>query len=214
MRKTVKVSILDEPSTYSHEMSHMIDNFFGERTNLGFQWNSRFATKKEGKYLTNLFNSSHSKKIGTYTNGDGCYFKGNWLDIYEGRIYNKSRGVGEEWWAMNMERYGTYRAMYNDIIGYSRYKKRQRRFALNSKRKFQAEIDEVQKSLAKEHKDSQRYVGLKREIEVLKENRDVPDDILSRKEWAENGTLWRSVQFQYPKLAEFIENKFGGDFIL
>ena len=57
-------------------------------------------------------------------NGDGKYWKDNWINNYEGRIYD-SGGPGQEWWSMNCQRYSKYKEQldkFDDkIIAYQNY---------------------------------------------------------------------------------------------
>ncbi len=96
----------------------------------GFQWmeGSGFATQAKREELQNEFRSWVAKRVGpegesvldTYTmeqtweqagrvvSAKEKYYAGNFIDYYEGRKY-AGTGDGVEWWAVNMERYSTYK---------------------------------------------------------------------------------------------------------
>lgn len=121
---------------YGHEFSHAIDDFMSRiiprgfsqaaykpvrgGVGTGFKWqNNRYVTNAEGAELRGSFKSLHSTTKGKYTNGDGYFWEDNWIDNYEGRIYERVGGdTGIEWWAMNGQRYCKYR---NRLDEYGKY---------------------------------------------------------------------------------------------
>ena len=101
----------DTGKTLGHELGHAIDGLFEGEGHDGANWGrfkSRFVSKEDGGNFRGWFKKQHSGKIGTYKNGDGDFFRDNWISDYEGRIY-RGRGTGQEWWAMNCERYSDYK---------------------------------------------------------------------------------------------------------
>ncbi len=66
-------------SALSHEIGHMIDHAFSGKKHFNtFLWErSNFTSFAEGSRLRALFRKQHSGKIGTYSNGDGQYYKNN-----------------------------------------------------------------------------------------------------------------------------------------
>lgn len=120
----VRLSTRDKYYIIAHELGHAVDDlvftrlrdggYYNEGT--GFKWiDNDFVTKKQAEELKKEYRSLTSGKIGTYTNGDGKYHKNNWLTDYEGRIYSgRTHGIGEEWWAMNVQRYSRYKILLTE----------------------------------------------------------------------------------------------------
>jgi len=115
----VEVFANDGYVTVAHEVGHAVDDvIFGAKHDLyqvggsgtGFRWtNNPWVKAEDGKRLAGVYKSIHTKEIGTYTNGDGNYWKDNWIRDYEGRIYPWKGGTdGPEWWTMNCQRYAEY----------------------------------------------------------------------------------------------------------
>jgi hypothetical protein len=107
----------DTAEIVAHEMGHMVDGFFS-RSGLGFegramgQWkDSAYVSRKEGSAYRSWYKNQHSGKRGTFKNGDGEFWKNNWIENYEGRIYRG--GVGEQWFAMNNQYYWKYKTRYD-----------------------------------------------------------------------------------------------------
>lgn len=108
--------------TISHEFGHAVDGLgsaLGDGMwgfySPGLKWgNSRYFTRAQAEDYRSWFAKQHSGEKGLYTNGDGYYWKGNWLDNYEGRIYTDTE-VGEEWWAMNSQRHNAYYVGIQDM---------------------------------------------------------------------------------------------------
>jgi len=128
-----------------------------------------------------------SGRVGYFDNGDGSYWKNNWLDSYEGRIYEHqlNRGsVGVEWWSMNCERYATYRQR---LIEYEQKVDK-------AKREWEAA---KKRSAKKAHIDR-----MKEKYEKLKaEGAD---------SYAARSSKWDKVRKRYPELARFMEESFSG----
>jgi hypothetical protein len=97
----------------SHEVAHAVDNLYSKQQGTGMKWgNTPFGSTEEGKFLREYFKKQHKGfGKGVYDNGDGLYWKDNWLDDYEGRIYDHSRpgAAGQEFWTMNVQRYARFR---------------------------------------------------------------------------------------------------------
>jgi len=106
--RLIKVAKDDTYDVISHELGHAIDGLFNGNGHTGLKWyNELFVTSSEEHGYESWFNKIRSRKIGIYKNGDGKYWKDNWLSDYEGRIYSTG-GHGQEWWAMNIQRYSKY----------------------------------------------------------------------------------------------------------
>lgn len=102
---------------FAHEWGHAVDDFFSRRGGYvgdylngmtGLHWEDgiekvAYVTKRDAQDMRIAFKSHTSGEIGTYASGDGKFYKDNWMEDYEGRIYDKG-GIGQEWWAMNMSR--------------------------------------------------------------------------------------------------------------
>jgi hypothetical protein len=86
---------------------------YSKQQGTGMKWgNTPFGSTEEGKFLREYFKKQHKGfGKGVYDNGDGLYWKDNWLDDYEGRIYDHSRpgAAGQEFWTMNVQRYARFR---------------------------------------------------------------------------------------------------------
>lgn len=110
----------------AHEFAHAVDgaafgkfrsaskvgpdgNLFVQHTATGFDWaDNEYVTVKEAKEVLGEYKSLAGPIA---SNGDGRYYTGNWVDEYEGRIYDVSPTTqkdGVEWWSMNVERYHEY----------------------------------------------------------------------------------------------------------
>lgn len=110
----------------SHEFAHAIDggalgkfqsaggadssgSLFQQHTSTGFQWaNNEYVSEADAADLLKEYKSLAGPEA---VNGDGRYYTGNWLDEYEGRIYDDGPNMqrdGVEWWAMNVERHHEY----------------------------------------------------------------------------------------------------------
>jgi len=191
--------VLDGRDTFDiigHEMSHAIDDLVFNRTleggwykaGTGFQWEDNlFVTKEEGKRFRSLFTKKHSGVKGKYTNGDGYYWKDNWIDDYEGRIYTGKSGVGSEWWAMNCQRYTKYR---QSLIKYD-----------EQLEQFLGEASRVEKrrGITDPYAKSMRAKADK----LAEEGRDV---------WAARVSGWAKAKERYPELTDFIDDMFGNKF--
>jgi len=135
LNKTITLSSQHSSTTFAHEFAHSIDDLiFSKKVvrkgskGTGFQWvDNDFITEAEGKRMSDLFAKTHSNVKGTYTNGDGQYWKDNWIRDYEGRIYEgEGAGVGNEWWAVNCERYAGHKIV--EKVGYSDWIKAKERY--------------------------------------------------------------------------------------
>jgi hypothetical protein len=93
----------DSFDVIAHELSHAVDDLRNKGKGTGLMWNAEI--RQEFKDLV----KTSGNKRGIYRNGDGEYWKDNWISNYEGRIY-AGFGDGDEWWAMNIQRYATMRA--------------------------------------------------------------------------------------------------------
>ncbi|MBW8001746.1 MAG: hypothetical protein FVQ80_06950 [Planctomycetes bacterium] len=94
----------------SHELAHAIDNHFsGTNGSVGMEWQTgKFVASKEGDDIRKWFDGHKTGKIGEYENGDGEFWRDNWIDDYEGRYYDDVDGDGVEWWSVNVHRYQGY----------------------------------------------------------------------------------------------------------
>jgi len=93
----------------SHEMAHAIDDFFGGiKGKYGYWGDVKYATEKEATVYRKWFKNQHSGEAGKYDDG-GSFWKNNWIDDYEGRIYSDPLGEALEWWSMNVQRWADYR---------------------------------------------------------------------------------------------------------
>jgi hypothetical protein len=97
----------------AHEFGHAIDAYWSRNNVTGGQWAGQrfhqYVTMGDAGNFESWFNAKSSGIKGIYTNGDGQYWKNNWLNNYEGRIYN-GEGIGNEWWTMNIQRLSYERA--------------------------------------------------------------------------------------------------------
>jgi hypothetical protein len=172
---------------------------------LGFRWrDTELFSESEASSLSKLFDVQKRDGRGTYSNGDGQYFVGNWLNQYEGRIYEHSSGQGIEFWAMNMQRYTRYRA------GFGRYD--------DQVKKYRKDLAGFQKSLevAKKSKTGTRYGYSVKHFEKAIKDRKAKLEKLAQEgpdKWAARTAKWERVRKTYPDVASFIERKFGGEFI-
>jgi len=184
---------------FSHEFGHIIDAHFNASAQGGFYWeNGKFVTKAEGVNLRKWFADHHPTNTkGVYTNGDGKFWKNNWITDYEGRIYTDHVGVGQEWWAMNLQRYAEYRNRYE--FGYDRMIKN----LTDNIKRYEAALVET------------KFPGTY--TDLLKNEQARLKSVLERGREGyalSAGSEWNLAKQRYPKLTEFIETKFGKPFML
>lgn len=107
----VFIGAKDDASMIAHEWGHAIDGFFNGEGYTGRNWTSpgfeSYVTAKDGENYRSWFKAKTSTKKGKFGNKDGFFFENNWISDYEGRIY-PGGSMGEEWWAMNIQRYSSY----------------------------------------------------------------------------------------------------------
>lgn len=184
--------------TIAHEFSHAMDNMFGwfgklrsTSENLGFRWNKNpFSTREQAQSLVDEFRSLISRKkngetmIGTYRNGDGNYFKDNWINNYEGRIYRwMDAGDGIEWWSVNYGRYHHYTECLS---------------------RFDSDVAYLKQSVARMEAEGSSYAsGMKGRLEDLLK--------IGRDGWAAKESQWDIARRRYPTLSKYIEDHFGVD---
>lgn len=177
----------DTYDVIAHEIGHAIDDLVLGRTlphhnsiGTGLNWvDNVYTSNAKGKELRTIYRSYTNGKQGLYTNGDGYYWKDNWLDDYEGRIYSKTRGIGEEWWAVNCQRY-------------SKYQVKMRRYD-GAIRRIESEIENTS---APGYKTS-----LQKKLVRLKQE--------GQSTWAARVSEWEKAKKRYPELTSFIEDNFG-----
>jgi len=180
---------IDKPDVVAHEFAHAVDDFFSGYVSsaggrMGGGWiESEFVTAKDGDSFKMWFNSHKSGGKGDFWNGDGKYWRGNWIRNYEGRIYPHLND-GVQWWSMNMQRYQEYRlSLKKKLLNLDSY----RNILENPKNFSKAEIE--------------------RAVEAF-----VYDPVKLAESWGGEGT-WAEVKNHSPRLAAFIEEKFGKDFM-
>jgi len=112
--------------TVGHEFAHAIDHFWSSKGKR-FNWTDgywqegplqQWVTKKDAKKYREWFEAQKTGGKGTYTNGDGEYWLGHWMNNYEGRIYNQDKSCGTEWWSMNVQRYSEWKRTHLDSGDY------------------------------------------------------------------------------------------------
>ena len=189
----VKLDTRDSPSIIAHEFSHAIDDLVLGRNlqgtsqykGTGFLWeNTPFSSDEDRIKLKREFRSLHSGQTGKYANGDGEYWKDNWLDNYEGRIY-KRWGDGTEWWAMNCQRFSDHQ---NQLTKYD-----------ETLSKFAAESERARSRGNVDYADA-----ADNKAQRLRDE--------GRESWALRLSQWGKAQERYPELSSFIESKFGRQF--
>ena len=201
----------DTAATFSHEFGHLIDGHFNSDYKSGFGWgDGKFVTQKEGKNLRTWFREHHPTNTrGVYKNGDGQFWENNWITDYEGRIY--STGHGQEWWAMNCQRYAQYR---NDLtVGFDKYVAKLEgdaevwdRYVTKLKGWVGTpEGDKVRDLTQQIARYDQYVVQGKLKVQATIDN--------GKEAWALNHSKWGKVKERYPKLSGFMEEKFGQPFM-
>jgi len=187
----VSLSKTDGVNIIAHETAHAVDDFFGLNKHAGrdlrsadggFIWDdNQFVSKTNAISLKEEYKSIRSGEKGIYKNGDGAYWKDNWINNYEGRIYN--RGIGHEWWAMNNQRFSKYQ---------------------NAGVKFDKTIENYTKDIKRLQGKEDLIVGhLKGQIKKMTDE--------GRDTWAARTSKWDKARERYPELSSFIEEKFGVD---
>lgn len=97
-------------TTVAHEIAHAMDFRMAEGSR-GFKgnrlmWsdkNNPWASKKDSRKMMSYYDKQKSGKTGYYSNGDGAYDIGDWIDDYEGRRYGSGNAL--QFWSMGNERY-------------------------------------------------------------------------------------------------------------
>jgi hypothetical protein len=125
--KHIMVARDNKPEDWAHEVGHTLDSFFsGDDIDRDVWTNKKYAGAENREGYKGIFHSLRKKKRGTYKNGDGELWLGNWISNYEGRIYRKKNAFvagavgiaaeahGLEFWAMNSQRYATYKYFVNE----------------------------------------------------------------------------------------------------
>jgi len=192
----VHLYTMDRAEVVAHEFSHALDDMiFGmtdtggyRHKNTGFLWmDNVYTTEDMGQDFRRLFRATSSGKTGVYANGDGRYWKDNWLDDYEGRIYS-GLGAGDEWWAMNGQRYYRYQ---------------------DNRLRFDKKITNLERDIAEARSKTPkenfaRFIELReRELNKLLDE--------GREAWASRTSKWEKARQRYPELSAYFENMFGFD---
>jgi len=115
-KNQIRVYESDDYITFAHEYGHGVDKWLsGQSSSWGSDsgrlWtDNMIASRKDAKLYRKLFDKQKTGQIGTYANGDGEYWVGDWIRDYEGRIYGGRTGrtVGEQFWAMGSQRYAQF----------------------------------------------------------------------------------------------------------
>lgn len=216
--KMCRVAANDGYDIWAHELSHAVDDFLADNKGTGFIWRdtTRYGDADEAETLRRWFDKQHSGTTGTYKNGDGDFWRDNWINNYEGRIYT-GRAVkarGQEWWAMNCQRYSKYRYQLGQGLD-----KRLASLADDVAR-YAEEIDDIENYLSGKDITSWGKKEAENKLGIAQYNlREAKADLKNFKDpevqqmWAARTSEWAKVQKVYPDLAAFIENKFGKDFV-
>ncbi len=196
----------------AHEFAHAIDAMMGNGARgswgeTGFVWKNegRYVGAKERKKVRSLFKQETNGQIGKYTNGDGNYYKGNWIKDYEGRIYEGPKQqigsftlkaadveelldtIGEQFFAMNSQRYNAAVKKATNAFTQRLQDVEQRieRAKLFRGKSF---------TRARERYEAQRSSLLSQTREGFVEDAVATD------------ASWIKVKRQYPDMADFIED--------
>ena len=200
----------DTGVVFAHELSHMIDGSFYESKGVlgrtGFGWaDGKFVAKEDGYKMRSLFKNHHSGRKGLFTNGDGYFWEDNWISNYEGRIYRG--GTGQEWWAVNCERYANYR--YRIAVTYDIEIEKQTIEIARLKKQtkiYEKKVEKLKKRHALDLKNYQkRTIQAEQKLDKLVKE--------GAEEWSARLSKWKLARKKYPGLTDFIEEKFGKDFV-
>lgn len=193
LRRSAIVDFMDSSTTIAHEISHAIDHMWSNRKWTGGMWkDTLFTTVEDGKNYRGWYKKQHSSQKGIYKNGDGEFWKDNWITDYEGRIYSgrPKSSVGTEWWSMNCQRFKEYKETipnYDDVLKW-------RRDEL---------IEETKLFKAGRISKNDFNIATRRVQEV---------EQLTPEQWASKATEWGQAKEKYPELTDFIERKFDTRF--
>jgi hypothetical protein len=171
----------------AHEFGHQVDAFFSGGSVSRGRWTNRdFVHAKEAGGYKGIFGRLRGNTRGTYDNGDGQFWRDNWLNNYEGRIYKYAGGEvdGLEFWAMNCQRYSTYRHAL--VEGYDAAVERAKAAAAEAAKGGAADLARAE------------LRGLENE---------------GREAWARRVSSWGAVEKRYPEMADLINHFFGSDFV-
>ena len=98
----------------AHETAHALDSLWagggkGFSGRLGYWEDNLHVTSKEGDQYREWFRKRLTGEKGKYENGDGYFWKDNWISDYEGRIYERQEKTeAVEWISKQSERYAKY----------------------------------------------------------------------------------------------------------
>lgn len=175
--------------TIAHEMGHAMDSAWSSGSAhdfsnaFGFWKNGTRVDYVEGVRYREWYNARHTGEIvkGSYKN--------NWINAYDGRVYNRTGGVdsiAEEWLAMNCERYNTYLMHERTVKGY---------------------LDDLIKKFPDGITDQQLKMTTLRDAykATIAGTQTIEEGVLKL---ASKRSKWGKVQKKYPELAKFIERKF------
>jgi len=206
----------DYSEVIAHEVGHAVDSLMANGFRGGFE-QSGFIWKNDCPYipkgsrdkLRDSFDRHHiGNQKGVYSNGDGEYWKNNWIKDYEGRIYNRLsqdvsgfgkdaeflHSIGDEWWSMNVQRY--HNVISEGVKNYDN-----EIFGLRETIKMvKMNMEELGSSVEgkKIYKDAVDQLA-----EVVKGG----SKPFIEKRKLESGS-WKKVRNTYPELSKFIEDFF------
>ena len=200
--KYVSVAKNNTFDVIAHELAHAVDDMFGGNVGTGFRWkDTAWAKKADADDLDTWLKQRVRRggyRQGTYSNGDGQYWRDNWIDNYEGRIY--SDGSSPEWWSVNVQRYAKYRNSLKEIP---------EKIAKQKKRAAYYE------GLIEEHIEEGTKLAYPTQVKdwetYAKASRDYAKQ--SVEEIAGKASGWNTVKVRYPELANYIEKAFSGQFM-
>lgn len=192
----------------AHEMGHAIDSFMGEGgrgfgRNFG-KWKANpYSTELEAKFYRNAYNKHKlaGQPKGTYYNGDGSYWKGHWINNYEGRIYNDG-GVAHQWFSMGIERFN-------------------RSFTLFRSDKFDKRVIELSHAVRNASNNIKNYkkgsAQYNQYVGILHEKKSKLDKTFpvgktyeqAKWEWAMNRGHWAQQKHYYPEFSQWMEDFFA-----
>jgi len=190
--------------TVAHECGHAIDGFLQGDGLVGLKWvDGTFAKASIAQELKEFYNNFHIGKTVKYDKGKA--WVGNWIHKYEGKIYKG--GIGEEWIAMNAQRFHDFKAKNTPEYFNSTILDKQKSIDNINQLigEWEQKIKEIPSfaddigSVLQTYKNQREK--LKRDINSIKE--------LGQEAIALKDSKWYDVRRKYPTLAEWFESTLG-----
>jgi hypothetical protein len=211
----------------AHELAHAVDAMMSQGgygltkygdTGLAWLNEGNIPGWKSRDKLRGFFVKQTNGAKGVYANGDGAYYKGNWMTNYEGRDYGRGshridafwkgeaekglETIGNQFWAMNVQRYNkAYTKAAKSVTN-------QRRIVTENLSRSTSKLEGVlntgkpDKALVKKYEENIKWY--KNQLTKL----DDAAVFTSVEDNLRNDRTWQEVHEFYPEFADMLEDLF------